>query len=383
MMRTGIEVLKLRRIVDFLQAQPFVDSKRIGYYGLSYGGYSTLWMGPLEPRLAAIVISGHFNDWRSKITNEELTTSYMKHPDEDFYSWNALHRFTHPELIAAMAPRHVMVEFAENDSTTTPAWHERAWAQVRAADTAGAVERERFVGVHEIGGMRTFEFLDGYLRPEKSSSRDYTYLLWPNDKKLPGIADRSEDTLPYIVYKLSASPEARLRDTITVAGQFHGVDLRLSRVGNPGDVIVRYGSTEGGEDLGRARIRATDVTPLYDLWHAARLPATKLVAGRRYHIEITAERGHSSADHYLVYGPKPLGGKPEPGRFVFAYRPLQPIGTKAPVEPTHEFIREYLRPKLPVLSTAPGAVLRTGSLGCKYSRMNSCVGSTEAFMPIG
>jgi dienelactone hydrolase len=347
MMRTGIETRKLRAVVDFLQAQPFVDAKRIGYYGLSYGGYSTLWMGPLEPRLAAIVISGHFNDWRSKITNEELATSYRKHPDEDFYSWNSLHRFTHPELIAAMAPRPVMVEYAENDGTTTPEWHERAWKQVKAMPAGANVVRDSFLGVHEIGGMRTFDFLDRHLRPERSSSREYSYLLWPNDKKLPGIADRSEDTWPYIIHKLDASEAARLRDTFTAAGAFQGLDLRLSRAGNPGDVIVRFGSKEGAADLGTARIRAEDVAPLYDLWYAARVPVSQLAAGREYHIEVRMEPGKDPRDHYLVYGPKPLGGRPKPDRFVFAYRPVRDR-----VESTFEFIREYLQPKLPILRVA-------------------------------
>ena len=38
MLRTAVEVIKLRRIVDFLETRPEVDPQRIGYYGLSYGG---------------------------------------------------------------------------------------------------------------------------------------------------------------------------------------------------------------------------------------------------------------------------------------------------------------------------------------------------------
>ncbi|MCZ2080241.1 MAG: prolyl oligopeptidase family serine peptidase [Bryobacterales bacterium] len=360
MMRTGIEVRKLRAVVDFLSAQPFVDAKRIGYYGLSYGGYSTLWMGPLEPRLAAIVISGHFNDWRSKITNHELATSYLMHPDEDFYSWNALHRFTHPELIAAMSPRPVMVEFAEKDGTTTPEWHQRAWKQVEAMSSAlgvaDRVEREWFLGVHEIGGMRTFEFLDKWLRPELSSSRDYKYLLWPTTRDLPGLGDNAADTWPFITHNLDSSGKTALRDTFRVSGSgdFRGLELRLSRAGHPGDIIVRFGSAPGASDLGEARIASSDVTPLYDLWHAARIPHSKLAAGREYHVEIRAERGRIPGDYYVVYAPKPLGGSPRPARFPFAYRPLETGGKGKQEEPTHEFVRQYLKPKLPVMEVGAG-----------------------------
>ncbi len=62
MMRVAMPVAKTERVIDFLQTLPFVDGKRIGYYGLSYGGYSAIWMMPLIDRLAVNVISGHFND---------------------------------------------------------------------------------------------------------------------------------------------------------------------------------------------------------------------------------------------------------------------------------------------------------------------------------
>ena len=102
LMRTSLEEKKLHKIVDFLQSLSFVDPGRIGYYGLSYGGYDAIWMPPLEPRLRFTAISGHFNDWRVKITSEEKPTSFLLHPDLDFYNWDVLDRFTHVELIAAM-----------------------------------------------------------------------------------------------------------------------------------------------------------------------------------------------------------------------------------------------------------------------------------------
>ena len=169
MMRVAMPVAKTDRVIDFLETLPFVDSARIGYYGLSYGGYSAIWISPLVERLEAVVISGHFNDWRSKITNDTRRTSYLWHPDEDFYNWNILHRFTHPELIAMTAPRAVCVEFAERDGITTPEWTEYAWAQVLAwRDRLGLEDRvvmARFDGVHEVRAVESVDFLDRFLRP--------------------------------------------------------------------------------------------------------------------------------------------------------------------------------------------------------------------------
>lgn len=349
MLRTAVEVIKLRRIVDFLQTRPEVDPQRIGYYGLSYGGYSAIWMGSMEPRLKAVIVSGHFNDWTAKVTSEELSICYLFHPDEDFFNWNVLNRFTHTELIAAMHPRPVMVEFADRDTTTTPEWHERAWQQVATLAGAWNMEqkwvRERFAGIHEIGGMRTFEFLDQWLKPESASSRSYSYRLWPSTRDLPGLADSAADTYPFIETKLGPNP---LRDTFHVgAGNpaFTGMRLRLSRSTSPSPIVVKYGSKEGANDLGEVRIDANAVHPLFDLWYEARVAPRRLVPGKRYHVELQAPEGE-----VVVYGPKPLGGAPLPDAFPFAYELLASTAPRG--EAAFEFVREYLSP-LPKASTPP------------------------------
>ena len=108
-------------------------------------------MPPLEPRLKLTIISGHFNDWRTKITNETERTSYLRHPDEDFFNWDVLRRFTHLELTAAMYPRPVMVEFAERDGTL--------WK----ADVV-----ELFIDADRNGRVDTWTSMDG-TRPLSSS----------------------------------------------------------------------------------------------------------------------------------------------------------------------------------------------------------------------
>ena len=61
---------------------------------------------------------------------------------------------SHLELIAAMYPRPVCVEFAERDGTTTPEWHARAWAEVEklahAWNMDDKIVRDHFDGVHEV-----------------------------------------------------------------------------------------------------------------------------------------------------------------------------------------------------------------------------------------
>src|SRR5579872_3328641 len=349
MLRTALEVRKLSRVVDYLQSLTFVDSEHIGYYGLSYGGYSTIWMGPVETRLKVIIVSGHFNDWRAKVSNEDLATSYMKHPDEDMFSFNALRRFTHPELIAAMLPRPVMIEFANHDTTTTPEWHERAWRQAeeiaRALHASGRLARDAFQGVHEIGGMRTFDWLDQWLRPTQPTDRSYTYLLWPSSRDLPGLADDASDTVPFDSIQLGSRGVHVLFDSFRTGkeNQFHGLGLRLSRVGNPPALVVKYGSKEGLDDLGTARILPSNVGPLYDLWYRADVKPVSVEASRTYFVELSLEHAASPGDGYVVYGRRPLGGHSFPSSFYFAYRPVERLSPPGQ-EPTFEFVRSYLAP---------------------------------------
>jgi dienelactone hydrolase len=170
MMRLAIPLAKTERVIDFLESLPYVSADRIGYYGLSYGGYSAIHLAPLIDRLAATICSGNFNDWRSKITSDEVNTSYLRHPDEDMYFWNALNRFTHPELIAMSSPRPFCIEFGTRDGITSPAWTAYAWKQTQALfDHIGRPDRillAEFEGRHEIKATETFEFLDRWLMPE-------------------------------------------------------------------------------------------------------------------------------------------------------------------------------------------------------------------------
>jgi dienelactone hydrolase len=345
-MRTSIEVAKLRRIVDFLETLDFVDRDRLGYYGLSYGGYSTIWMGPLEPRLRATVISGHFNDWRRKITDEVERTSYLQHPDEDFYNWNVLPRFTHVELIASFYPRPVMVEFAQRDGTTFPAWHQRAWDEVAAVATAWQAPdrfvRDRFEGVHEIHGIGAFEFLDRWLRPAASFRRDYEYRMWPSLRDLPGLGDASPDTFPYVTHPLDAYPGTWVRGSFRPSGQFSGLSFRLSRTGSPGALVVRYGTTRGAEDLGVSRVAASEIFPLYDLWTDAPVPPRALDPAREVWFELRAESGRAPDDYFTLYGPRPLGGSRYPAEFAAAFRPAG-----AAREDRFEFVRRLLGPWQP------------------------------------
>lgn len=353
MMRTSLELAKLHRIVDFLQSLPFVDGNRIGYYGLSYGGYSAIWMPPLEPRIKLNVISGHFNDWRTKITDEKSSESYLRYQDADFYNWNVLNRFSHVELVAAMAPRAVCVEFGQHDPTTTPLWHARAWMQVeawkKAAGLGGLTEKvveARYEGIHEIHGIETLAFLNRWLRPNLPDARDHSYNLLPANIEMQAfsgggdLATGQGAELPLLRHPLDGNAGSWIRGRFYVSGnstRLGGIALKLSRIGMPGALIVRFGTTAGGDDLGRAVIEPSAVRPLFDLWYTARIPPVSLDPSKLYYFEVRAASGEQPNNNFIVYGPRPLGGRDEPGQFGLSYRILGAGASSAAWHPYERF----------------------------------------------
>jgi hypothetical protein len=99
-----------------------------------------------------------------------------------------------------------------------------------------------------------------------------------------------------------------------------GLAFRMSRVGHPGNVRVRLGSREGGDEIGKARISAESVGRGCDLWYEAKVNPTRLESASTYFFEITAESGLAPQDFYLIYGPRPLGGSDFPPFFGLSYR---------------------------------------------------------------
>jgi dienelactone hydrolase len=336
LMRTSIELTKLRCVVDFLQSLSFVDPERIGYYGLSYGGYSAIWMAPLEPRLKLAVISAHFNDWQTMLTDtKRYGDSYWTLPDEDFYNWNVLNRFVHTQLIAAMWPRPVCIEYGSGDPVTTPEWHERAWQEVKAFrdswDMQDKIVDNRFNGGHTIHGVGTFFFLDRWLWPERSAGRDYGCCEdeFCDKTVAPGFhgyLPASQESVPHALQFLSSDPNSTIRGRFYVSDVktvLTGMAFKLARKGNPRDIVVRFGSSAGSEDVGEAMISGKDVYPQVDLWYEGALSKpVRLDPKKLYFFEITVKEGQVSGDGYTVFGPKPLGGEDDPSQFGLSFRTL-------------------------------------------------------------
>jgi hypothetical protein len=168
------EVAQLHAIVDFLQSRPEVLAEQIAFYGLSYGGHASVWLPACEPRLAAVVTAGHFNDWQNKLTSTDITSPLVRptsYPtvDEgyDMFTFNVLNELGHAEFVTRFAPRPYMVENGLRDTVTPTTWVDREFGRVQAVfawmGAADAAELEHFDGPHRIWAEGTFRFLRRHL----------------------------------------------------------------------------------------------------------------------------------------------------------------------------------------------------------------------------
>jgi dienelactone hydrolase len=155
----------------WLAGLPFVDPKRIGFYGLSYGGKTAMRVPALVDRYALSICSGDFNEWIRKNASVEERPSYMWTGEYEIFEWNLAWNANYAEMAMLIAPRPFMVERGHKDGVATDEWVGYEFAKVkRGYLRLGVPERatiEWFDGPHMINGKGTFEFLREHLGPPK------------------------------------------------------------------------------------------------------------------------------------------------------------------------------------------------------------------------
>jgi dienelactone hydrolase len=157
-----------QRALEWLATLPFVDSRRIGFYGLSYGGKTAVRIPPLLDGYALSICSADFNEWVWKNTSVESPYSYLLTREYDMVEFDLANIANYAELASLMAPRPFMVERGHNDIVAPDEWVAYEFAKVRRFYARlGMPERteiEFFNGPHTIHGIGTFEFLRRHLQ---------------------------------------------------------------------------------------------------------------------------------------------------------------------------------------------------------------------------
>jgi dienelactone hydrolase len=170
--RVSICTHQYAAIVDFLQSLGFVDPNRIGYQGLSYGGFTGLWVVSQEPRISPIIVAGYFSDWKARLFDDPK--GYMPIRSECMYVWDQMHTFNHSDLASMICPRPFFVEHGIGHGPNWMKWSGSEYRLVESLYTQlGIPDRTQFYafpGGHETGTEEAFRFLDKWLKftPKKT-----------------------------------------------------------------------------------------------------------------------------------------------------------------------------------------------------------------------
>ena len=153
--------------LTWLGSLPFVDSARIGFYGLSYGGKSSLLIPAVLEGYCLSICSADFNEEVWKHTSIEDRCSFMFTLEHEHTEFDFGERFNYAEIAGLIAPRPFMVERGHHDDVAPDEWVAYEYAKVRrlylALGIRDRTEIEFFDGEHEINSQGTFEFLHKHL----------------------------------------------------------------------------------------------------------------------------------------------------------------------------------------------------------------------------
>jgi dienelactone hydrolase len=154
-------------ITDWLAALDFVDPRRIGFYGLSYGGKTAMRVPVLVDRYCLSICSADFSEWIWKNISARAPYSYLWTIEYDMPEFNLGNTFNYAELSWLICPRPFMVERGHDDSVAPDEWVAYEYAKTRRhyvkLGLADRTEIEFFNGPHTINGVGTFDFLHRHL----------------------------------------------------------------------------------------------------------------------------------------------------------------------------------------------------------------------------
>jgi hypothetical protein len=127
------------RTVDYLVTRPEVDPQRIGCVGISMGGYRSLYLAALEPRIKAACVAGFMSSVKPMLKAHIDTHSFV-------HFLPGLHGFLDlPDVATLTAPRALIVQQCSRDELFPPAGMKEAVDKI-AAGYAKAGHAERFSG---------------------------------------------------------------------------------------------------------------------------------------------------------------------------------------------------------------------------------------------
>ncbi len=112
----GIELERMQRLLDEAVADPRIDPARVGMWGLSLGGLSTMFWTPLEPRIKVAVVAGWFNHRRNKmVIPDKRYSCFLETKEEHAFFPGWLLESTDSDVASLICPRPLMIQTGKKD----------------------------------------------------------------------------------------------------------------------------------------------------------------------------------------------------------------------------------------------------------------------------
>lgn len=164
----GLEIAKLRRLLDYAEGRPELDTNRIGMWGISLGGAYTIFTMPLEPRIKAGIITAWFNHrLRKMVVDDPRHSCFLSTREEHIFIPGWLREFADSDLISLICPRPVMSQTGKADGIAWWPWVLEEFAAARAhyeqLGLAERIELDLHEGGHEIRVESGLRFLQRWL----------------------------------------------------------------------------------------------------------------------------------------------------------------------------------------------------------------------------
>ena len=153
--------------IHWLQSLPFVDSSRIAFYGISYGGETAMRVPAVLEGYCLSICSGDFGDWTRKVTDTHYEGSFMNSLEWEMPYFNMGSTFSYAEMAYLIFPRPFMVERGHHDIVQPDEWVAYEYGKVKyfydQFNLGDKTEIEFFNGGHSMRSDETIEFLHKHL----------------------------------------------------------------------------------------------------------------------------------------------------------------------------------------------------------------------------
>ena len=167
---TGLEVGKIRRLLDYVLSLPEIDEERTGMWGISLGGLYTMCIAALDKRIKAAIMCAFFMDRFEKIAVESphYGSWFLPHEEHLLIPGWFKGGFTDANLLSMVYPRALQITEGKKDSTCWWPLQEKEFQKLyQHYDKLGLKENVEFLnheGTHEVVIEPGLRFLEKWLR---------------------------------------------------------------------------------------------------------------------------------------------------------------------------------------------------------------------------